>query len=199
MIADYRKFMHPHWLESEKLLEERTKDPLFSPYDDDILRYAMIPESGVWGQMSISCGMMAWYEANSHQKFSSFNSIVEVGGGFGHFCRVTRSMFSGDYTIIDIPVISRIQNKLVGNFANCVGIDRMDEVGECDFFVSIFALNETSPDMLKYVIDKKLFGAKHWYIYGGKDEWGGFHGLSEYADKIGGNVTVDGIFIKLWK
>jgi len=40
--------------------------------------------------------------------------------------------------------------------------------------------------MLKYVIDKKLFGAKHWYIYGGKDEGVDFTGCPSTLIKLAG-------------
>lgn len=90
------------------------------------------------------------------------------------------------YTIIDLPSMSVIQylylssiltknkvNLIIESDAEiksgCINLVPLSYVNiapeKCDMFVSTFALNESSPGAVNYVLhDRKLFGAKHFLL-----------------------------------
>lgn len=129
---------------------------------------------------------------------TQMSTIIEVGGGFGSFCRVMHCLTSTDitYIIFDLPemltlqyfflsaslnenniiVHTSIKNSIVSGKINLIPIYWLEEynVDKSDIFVSHYALSET-PSLVQNIVSRKLFPICN-YLYitsqiTDSDEW----------------------------
>lgn len=96
--------------------------------------------------------------------------VVEWGGGYGNMAKVFSYCFPesmGSYTIFDLPKISKIQQEYL-NKMNIEGVDILDatceinisQVKKCSFFISTWALSESTTTIIDKVIKSKLVDEK---------------------------------------
>ena len=106
------------------------------------------------------------YERATGTRFlDDLDMIVEVGGGYGNFCRMLRADgFTGEHVIIDLPHVQAIQRAYLGlcgveaNLALESGIPNILKMvsGKRVAFVATFSLSETP-----IAFRAKLFPALH--------------------------------------
>lgn len=85
--------------------------------------------------------------------------IVEVGGGYGHLCRMIRNFgYTGRYTIIDFPEMLEIQkNFLIQNFINNVDFCELNmekvepKENEISILIATFSVNEMPLETRYYI------------------------------------------------
>jgi hypothetical protein len=99
------------------------------------------------------------------EKLSKFNSIVEIGAGYGDMCSVVHDMgFKGKYTIVDIPETQPIQEYYLGkqdikpqwSFED-------DNVTHADLVIATWSLSET-PLEYRALLMPKIEKTKNWLI-----------------------------------
>jgi len=99
------------------------------------------------------------------EDLSKYESIVEIGAGYGDMCSVVHAMgFKGKYTIVDIPETQPIQNF----YLNKQGITpefsfEDDNVGPADLVISTWALSETPVEYREQLMPK-IKDSKNWLI-----------------------------------
>ena len=99
------------------------------------------------------------------EDLSKYESIVEIGAGYGDMCSVIHAMgFKGKYTIVDIPETQPIQNF----YLNKQGITpefsfEDDNVGPADLVISTWALSETPVEYREQLMPK-IKDSKNWLI-----------------------------------
>lgn len=125
-------------------------------------------------------------ETNTNEKY--FNSIVEVGGGYGNLAKIYKKLNNNvTYIIIDLPVFSYIQavylsvvcgvnsinvvqadNPHIKNgLINIIPLDKgvlsklSELVGPVDLFISTWALSESNETMQNYIRSVDYFNAKY--------------------------------------
>lgn len=72
------------------------------------------------------------FEYTANRKTSSFNSILEFGGGYGSMCRVVKNLgFVGNYVIFDLPEFVLLQKLFLRNagFVVCETYDEYKQNG----------------------------------------------------------------------
>jgi putative sugar O-methyltransferase len=115
---------------------------------------------------------------------SRIASVVEWGGGYGNLAKLFRRLHGGapTYVIVDTPLFSCIQwlylssifgrdqvelitgadTPIAKRKINLVPITAVEQVPlTADLFVSTWALNESTPEAQRYVIDRDWFAAPH--------------------------------------
>lgn len=124
----------------------------------------------------------------TNTKVSDFDTVVEVGGGYGNLAKIFKSMNSkSTYIIIDIPIFSYLQavylktifgtqavNMVHGNdiqikkgFINIVPLDThtqkavREAIIHADLFVSTWALSESNENMQNYITEVDYFKASY--------------------------------------
>lgn len=99
------------------------------------------------------------------EDLSKYNSIVEIGAGYGDMCSVVHAMgFKGKYTIVDIPELQPLHNF----YLNKQGIYpefsfEDDNIGPADLVISTWALSETPLDYRERLMPK-IKDSKNWLI-----------------------------------
>ena len=134
-------------------------------------------------ELNISSNSLAmlyyWKKIATKWDITQINSIIEVGGGYGSFCRVMHELASTDitYILFDLPEMLTLQyfflsasskgyniivhtssnTPIVSGKINLIPIYWLEEynVGKCDLFVSHFALSET-PFFVQKLVSKKI-------------------------------------------
>lgn len=113
------------------------------------------------------------------EDISSYNSIVEIGAGYGDMCSVIHAMgFKGKYTIVDIPEIWPIQKF----YLNKQNINpefsfEDDNVTHADLVIATWSLSETPLEYREKFVPK-IINSKNWLI------------LSQY-EIFGQNINID--------
>jgi hypothetical protein len=111
---------------------------------------------------------VARFEAFLGRPVDAFDTVLELGGGYGSMCRLWRNLgFRGDYVILDLPPFSRLQayylqlldaqggggrfmerTWLVTDPADLAQVPRAGGPGGARaLFLSTWALSETPPDV----------------------------------------------------
>ncbi|MEM3334198.1 MAG: putative sugar O-methyltransferase [Thermoplasmata archaeon] len=131
---------------------------------------------------------LALYNHEIPDKLQSFKRIVEWGGGYGDMCRI---LYGADetitYAIVDLPVTSIIQYYYLSSI---FGKDKVNLVSDMNqlvkehsinlvpltslrwlnmhfqFFLSTFALTESSQKAVDFVLHEQFFGAGNLLIGG---------------------------------
>jgi hypothetical protein len=99
------------------------------------------------------------------EDLSSYNSIVEIGAGYGDMCSLVHSLgFKGKYTIVDIPEVWPIQQF----YLNKQGIEphfsfEDDNVSHADLVIATWSLSET-PIEYRDLLVPKIYNSKNWLI-----------------------------------
>ena len=107
------------------------------------------------------------------QNLSSYNSIVEIGAGYGDMCSVVHAMgFKGKYTIVDIPETQPIHKY----YLNKQGIYpefsfEDDNVTHADLVISTWALSETPVEYREQLMPK-IKDSKNWLILAQSEVFG---------------------------
>lgn len=124
------------------------------------------------------------YERQSKRKLSSFNSIIEWGGGYGNLAKIFKrySRKPITYTIIDLPMFCCLQwlylsivfgpeevhiftdnkDKIIRRKINIIPLGLIDRQKlNAELFISTWALSESSRRCQEIVKSWKFFGAKH--------------------------------------
>jgi|TARA_A100001011_G_C14147829_1_gene772696 hypothetical protein len=102
------------------------------------------------------------YQTHTKNKITEFDRIVELGGGCGDFCKFVMNMgYTGDYVIIDLPVVTKIQKQ------NLAGYDvRFTSAPvhyrENTLFVSTWAISECPIEWRNEIISK--LNPSNWLI-----------------------------------
>ena len=105
------------------------------------------------------------------KKFENIESIVEWGGGYGSLARIIQKFKPQvKYTIIDLPIMSKIQSWYLKNETNIkfIDIDRLQKshrMPKCDLFISTWALTECTKEAWEFVMRKQFFGARK-FLFG---------------------------------
>jgi len=99
------------------------------------------------------------------EMLSGYESIVEIGAGYGNMCSVIHGMgFKGKYTIVDIPELQPVHK----HYLNKQDIEpnfsfEDDNVSHADLVVSTWALSETPLDYRERLMPK-IDQSKNWLI-----------------------------------
>jgi hypothetical protein len=99
------------------------------------------------------------------EKLSKYNSILEIGGGYGDMCSVVHDMgFKGKYTIYDFPEVQKIQNYYLSNQdikANFVS-DPAD-LEPADLVIATWSLSEIPLDFRDKIMEK-IVTSENWLV-----------------------------------
>jgi hypothetical protein len=99
---------------------------------------------------------------------NNFNSIVEIGGGYGGLCKVMKSFVDFDsYLLIDLEECNLLSRKYVSKFNLPAHAYRSEEVEvqeDFDIFISNYALSECTREIQLGYIEKFLKKSKKFYI-----------------------------------
>jgi len=91
-------------------------------------------------------------------KIENLESVFEFGGGYGSFCRMIHNLgFTGDYIIYDLPEFLQLQkiylNKVIGEERNILFLDELENKGEVDLFISLWALDESPVELRNRILE----------------------------------------------
>lgn len=102
---------------------------------------------------------------NFAHKLKNYESIVEIGAGYGDMCSVVHALgFKGKYTIVDIPETRPIQEYYLGQQGITPNFSFEDDnVGPADLVISTWALSET-PLAYREQLMPKIADSKNWLI-----------------------------------
>lgn len=117
-----------------------------------------------------------------HIPISSIGRVIEIGGGYGGLAYTLGTIeprFFVDYTIIDIPKVSNLQewflsknfpNQVTQNAGiksrfNVIDTNSLDTIGHgnYDLFIATHSLSELPPETINFYLEN--FGFKSYYIY----------------------------------
>jgi hypothetical protein len=122
-----------------------------------------------------------------HIVWSSYQQIIEFGGGFGCMCKMIFDRgFSGTYYIFDFPELSQLQKyylcKLGENVKFINNFDKLPKIQSDSLFISVSALEESPKEirekMLEYAKDCRDFFFK--FSAGGNL-------FTDFSNEVGGN------------
>jgi SAM-dependent methyltransferase len=109
--------------------------------------------------------------------------VLEVGAGFGNFCRLFQEKTKViEYTILDTPSMLRFSKTFLGYYktpCNFVETDKFKELlnSKFDLFVSNFCISETPAEYREQVLEDILPNCKYAFLIDGDgknpkfDEW----------------------------
>jgi putative sugar O-methyltransferase len=187
-------------------LELMYLDRLVSPKNKELLKqfkdtsFGGIPLVCSEGPYSANAVGQLYYFSKLIEQvdYQSIETIVEVGGGYGCFARIAKTLLPDTtYAIIDLPELlalqyfylsSTVENQkvvvhysapkiLVKGAINLIPVFLVEDLAiETDVFVSFFALSESALSVQRAVINKSFFGAHVAYLAGQIDGWN-FHPL----------------------
>lgn len=101
----------------------------------------------------------------SEEDIRNYNSIIEIGAGYGDMCSVIHNMgFKGKYTIVDIPEVWPIQ-KFYLNQQNINPSFSFEDnnIEPADLVIATWSLSETSIEYRNQLIPK-IINSKNWMI-----------------------------------
>jgi len=112
-----------------------------------------------------------------HQFNLAKKSVLEMGSGYGGFCRIVRFAEPrlGRYTLFDHPTMQRLAQFFLSTnpLLSWVSTDQTSELeqGEFDVLVSNYCLSEVPPEFRQYVYNKVFTQCKGVFIIdGGNNE-----------------------------
>ncbi len=122
------------------------------------------------------------YEDTTGRRIDSIDSVVEWGGGYGSLAKLFLRLHKGSptYVIVDLPVFAAVQwlylasvlgedrvtlhagpdAAIVAGKANIVPVGLAGALHlDATLFISTWALNESTPEAQRYVLDRNWFNA----------------------------------------
>jgi len=100
--------------------------------------------------------------------------ILEIGGGFGGFCKIFSSIYDFDeYIMIDLPAAISLARKYLSNFPELFNkiifitteeLKFISSIDNIDLFVASASLSECDEETQHYYIDNFLLKSKYGYI-----------------------------------
>jgi hypothetical protein len=134
------------------------------------------PHSDVLRQYKLQRNTVMYLSEISHliDYFGRLNNlnVLEVGGGFGNFCRVYHELLKpSSYTVLDTPSMSRFAKKFLSHHGYN-DIDFQDDVDgvmdkEFDLFVSNICLSETPVEYRQRIFEDVIPNCKRCFIIDG--------------------------------
>lgn len=105
--------------------------------------------------------------------FDIGKEVIEIGGGYGGQCRIINEFMSPErYTIVDLPVVNKLQEKYLSNYDTC----KLEFVSDhsliqlkgrqFDFVISNFAFDELLPEFQEIYFEIIIRSSKHGYLSG---------------------------------
>jgi hypothetical protein len=185
-MRDYHKYLQPFWIQQEAAIEAKVPTDMVS-WDylhNREIAHGMVNASYAHTVATQTMHLQNW-ERVTGLAIQSMSSVCEWGGGIGGMCHLVRGISDAPYTIIDIPVIHRVQRYTLRatKNVNYFGIDRLDTEWQTlspELFISVYALSESSPAAVAKVMECNFFGAKHLLLGFYNTDVGGF----KFADSI---------------
>lgn len=100
---------------------------------------------------------------------TSFDTVVEIGGGYGGLCKVMSSFVKFDqYLLIDLEECNMLSKKYLSHFDIPFMAYQAEEIVDVednfDLLISNYALSECDRETQMMYIDKFLKKANHFYI-----------------------------------
>ena len=160
------KYLVPFWEKRQDEISIELNDNIKEFYNKPGIIHAMI-SGDLFQTVANQAASLARWMRHTHKKPTDIGSVIEFGGGFGSMCQTLLPFISGDYTIIDLPPLIRLQEWYLRKtkIANVAWIDstQIDEYPQlnCDMFIAVYSLSEAGEYLIRKVIDSKFFGAKH--------------------------------------
>ena len=100
--------------------------------------------------------------------------ILEIGGGFGGFCKILSSIYSfNEYIMIDLPAPIALAKKYLSNFPELYNkitfittaeLKYIKPIEGVDLFIATSSLSECDEETQHYYVDNFLLKAKFGYI-----------------------------------
>lgn len=133
--------------------------------------------------------------------------IVEIGGGYGGLCYILQSFYwicdlpIESYTIIDLPDISKHQNKYLSEMDEdlkfqTIPYTEVDSSQSYDLCISIYALGEFSRPIIDSYYRDVLSKSEHIYL------WWNLSPIPEYLSSLSSEKTgfnIPGHDLIMWK
>jgi hypothetical protein len=173
MERNYHKYLSPYWIKREREIEESLKD-VNRFWENKFVGHAAIVEGGYVGGICVQGEHLKRWQESTGKYLKDAGKVVEVGGGYGAMCYVVKGLLTYKrYTILDLPVMNKIQRKFLSIPFDCqtvctvafLGMDeycrRQDGDVPCDTFISCFALSETNDAFVDYIFEKNFLDAKN--------------------------------------
>lgn len=141
----------------------------------NILPELPFPESEVMKHYNVEVNTIMYMSELSHM-IGHFGrqlgwNVLEMGGGFGNFCRVYHHILNpSGYTILDTPSMLRFSKMFLAfhELNNVKFIEEVDQAtDEYDLFVSNICISETPPEYRQSVVDKIFPRCKRCFIIDG--------------------------------
>ena len=158
----------PYWKEYEKhFLSNVIFRYNFDGYDfwkDPMLTKAMVMP------LEINTQMMQWrWGVISENLGTKFNSIIEIGSGFGNQCKVIKEDIETNYTIVDTLAMTAISSMYLNSYEikhnKTVANDILFLLEhEYDLFISCSTLSYVPREYLEIVLTKILPNCKDFFI-----------------------------------
>jgi hypothetical protein len=174
-MSDYSKYLTPFWVQREKEIEGSVKfeeDGSCDIFNNPYIAHAMISGDG-WINtcMRMLVHLHAW-QGHTGIRIQDVHSIIEFGAGFGGMAKQIGFVNTAPYTILDLPVMNKIQKHFLKNEpqVSYVPMSEFDGAADklsCDLFISTYALGETSEACINEVMGRGFFNAKHvMFVFG---------------------------------
>lgn len=145
--------------------------------DDDRLFLVEDPKVGdpkIWGARCSQSTLRSLYYYRMFEDIfdvESINHVTDFGAGYGNNCRVWHALgYDGEYFLIDLPVISEIQQYYTsqtiedGNLHFMNDADGMIPGKSKSLFMATFSLNETTMEIRK-TVEPKLEAYDYIFIH----------------------------------
>ena len=173
--TDYTAVLeHVGYEEGEQYLNEIHLDNFFDKLDEvkknDSIGQPNTYEYQKVGEMSPTTLRYLKNTSDIFNKFgSSFDSIVEIGGGYGGLCKVMSSFIKFEqYLLVDLEECNLLSRKYLSHF-NLPTLSHMaeeiDEIDEnFDLLISNYALSECSRETQMMYIEKFVKRSNKFYI-----------------------------------
>lgn len=158
----YTKFMTEFWKDYERKIIEYFRHNDISTFSScPQITHAMVAG---YGARNVAIAHISNYQKHIEGGIKNIESFIEMGAGTGALCEVIKETNKNKYTIIDIPIINKIQQYCLKDIKNVnyLGLDKLEETDiSCDMFISIYALSESSNICIEHVLSRKFFNANH--------------------------------------